>query len=71
MTPALPSLSCLPFLRSVVFAVAISLGEYHSCVIVAGGGIKCWGFNERGQLGIGSTGNRYSPVDVPGETLEL
>ena len=36
------------------------------CVIVSGGGLKCWGRNDFGQLGIGSTSNRHSPLDVPG-----
>jgi hypothetical protein len=36
------------------------------CVIVSGGGLKCWGRNDFGQLGIGSTGDRHSPLDVPG-----
>ncbi len=63
----------LPFLTSAllsgVSAIAISSGMNHVCVIVsqAGGSVKCWGWNDYGQLGIGSTGNRYSPLDVPGE----
>ena len=51
---------------SGMFAIAISSGAYHTCVIVTGTGVKCWGGNGYGQLGIGSTGNQYSPVDVPG-----
>jgi hypothetical protein len=42
----------------------IALGSYHTCVIVASGGLKCWGNNGNGQLGIGDTSARYSPVDV-------
>ncbi len=51
---------------SGVSAIAIASGEQHTCVIVAGGGVKCWGWNGYGQLGIGITGDRYSPADVPG-----
>ncbi len=49
-------------------AVAMSLGFYHTCAIPVGGGLKCWGLNSDGQLGIGSTSNQLSPVDVPGVT---
>ena len=45
-------------------AIAIALGNTHTCVIVTSGGVKCWGYNGYGQLGIGSTSNQYSPVDV-------
>jgi alpha-tubulin suppressor-like RCC1 family protein len=49
-----------------VSAIAISLGLYHTCVIVTGGGVKCWGDNDDGQLGTGDTWttNRNSPMDV-------
>ena len=52
-----------------VSAVAIALGSHHSCVIVSGGGVKCWGWNKRdyAQLGIGNTSIVISPTDVPGD----
>ncbi len=34
------------------------------CAIVTGGGLKCWGFNYYGQLGIGNTMQKDRPVDV-------
>ena len=46
--------------------IAIALGSSHTCAIATGGGVKCWGRNEFGQLGIGSTTDQYSPVDVAG-----
>lgn len=34
--------------------VDIRVGERHSCVLTASGGVKCWGNNHDGQLGDGT-----------------
>ncbi len=47
-------------------ATAIAAGWKHTCAIVADDGVKCWGYNGDGQLGIGSTADRTSPAAVPG-----
>lgn len=46
--------------------VAISLGGNSTCVVTSAGAAKCWGSNQYGNLGDGTTRNRATPADVVG-----
>ena len=47
-------------------AVSISVGGMQVCVVTAAGAVKCWGLNNHGELGDGTTTTRHAPVDVVG-----
>jgi cysteine-rich repeat protein len=36
-------------------AVSVSIGLTHSCAMIDGGGVRCWGAGDLGQLGLSST----------------
>ncbi|MEO8139749.1 MAG: Ig-like domain-containing protein [Gemmatimonadota bacterium] len=47
---------------------AIETGFGTVCGVVTGGTVSCWGYNAFGQLGDGSTTDRWAPVPVAGLT---
>jgi alpha-tubulin suppressor-like RCC1 family protein len=47
-------------------AVAVSITQYHSAVLIADGTVRTFGNNAQGQLGINTTVNSLTPVTVLG-----
>jgi alpha-tubulin suppressor-like RCC1 family protein len=45
-------------------AAAVAAGEYHSCALLQNTQVRCWGYNDNGQLGDGTDEDRHRPVAV-------
>ena len=46
--------------------IALAAGRVYTCAVTAAGGVQCWGRNDFGNLGDGSTTDRSTPVPVSG-----
>lgn len=45
---------------------SVAAGGNHTCVLTTTDAVKCWGRNQSGQLGDGSTADKATPVQVSG-----
>ncbi|MBK8234738.1 MAG: hypothetical protein IPK74_04190 [Deltaproteobacteria bacterium] len=60
-------------------AIDIAAGRWHTCALLAGGTVRCWGFGGTGALGYGNTndiGDGETPawagdVDVGGSVIDI
>ncbi|WP_411024150.1 RCC1 domain-containing protein, partial [Salmonella sp. s58408] len=51
-------------------AIAIAAGEAHVCVLTKDKSVKCWGRNNRGQLGLGDDTDRGDDASLLGSKLK-
>ncbi len=46
-------------------ATSISVGPYHSCAVLTGGAVRCWGLDQGGSLGVGRAGQEIGSAANP------
>lgn len=54
--------------RRTIGTVELAVADSHACARLLTGRVRCWGSNDDGQLGDGTTDERVRPVDVVGVT---
>lgn len=56
--------ACIATASSMTAENTFSVGGVHTCYVLASGKVDCWGYNQEGELGNGSTVNQKVPVTV-------
>jgi cysteine-rich repeat protein len=56
---------------SFTTVLAVEAGAAHTCALIEGGRVRCWGLNNAGQLGYGNTHNigDNEPASTPGDVV--
>ena len=52
-------------------SIPITAGYAHSCFMLDNGSVKCWGYGNYGQLGLGDTNNRGDNSSEMGSNLTV
>jgi alpha-tubulin suppressor-like RCC1 family protein len=71
-TPAPPfAITTAVAVKGITTATSFSAGFLHTCALLVGGGVECWGYNRNGELGNGAVTNHSpfaitAPVQVTG-----
>jgi alpha-tubulin suppressor-like RCC1 family protein len=61
-----PGVPAPPSATSSIRFSAVTVGTTHSCGLTTDGVAYCWGGNDHGMLGVGTTSSRATPVRVAG-----
>ncbi|MDF1795140.1 MAG: hypothetical protein P1U63_01250 [Coxiellaceae bacterium] len=59
----------VPTLKTSSNVVSLTAGADHTCALLNSGKVECWGKNQSGQIGDGSTADRREPVNVTGLSM--
>jgi alpha-tubulin suppressor-like RCC1 family protein len=71
--------SALPPISLGGVATAITAGGEFNCALMENGDVRCWGLNDKGQLGLGTTANigdnelpnTVDPIDLGGAAISI